>query len=394
MVSGDVRLRCIHLKECSPHTRSCANLVYMDNDSLNCSDTCACSLLPSHSLPPPLFVQGGMRTLGMAVVAVAALALAVVTTFSATEDTRIVTEAKPSMELAVVGGDQQTTELKAVWKPLRNQDPGFYPDRIWLYAGRETYLWGRGKEVGDLKAILRKGHYETTVMTFNSLKVAPLRAVAWDQSTHVMIFPPFTEYPDLHDIAKKDLRNYVSTGNNIVFLGGFASIGLMNEIFGFRLKAETYQSGPFYQNERYARGTIFEYLPTRLGEDGLIYGCSLQSLPPGGKSFYDSLGDSVAWSVRYDFGMITYVANNYMSVSAHPPSHAPAALSSSSRFPSHAFPCTRTHTPPPPFLSSVCVENTHFQTFLSTFALLVLVGRLLSVYVCVSVPVCVCSMRE
>jgi len=44
-------------------------------------------------------------------------------------------------------------------------------NRIWLYAGRETYLWGRGKEIGDLKSILRKGHYESTVMTFNSLKV-------------------------------------------------------------------------------------------------------------------------------------------------------------------------------------------------------------------------------
>ena len=280
---------------------------------LNTTTTPRCSPLPFET------PQGGMRTLGTAIVAVAALALAAVATLSAREETRIVMEAKPSQELALVRGEQQTTQLKAVWKPLRNQDPGFYPDRVWLYAGRETYLWGRGKEIGDLKNILRKGHYETTVMTFNSLKIAPLRAVAWDESTHVMIFPPFAEYPDLHDIAKKDLKNYVSTGNNIVFLGGFASIGLMNEIFGFALKAETYQSGPFYQNERYARGTVFEYLPSRLGEDGLIYGCKLQSLPPGGKSFYDSLGDSVAWSVRYDFGMITYVANNYMSVRPLPP---------------------------------------------------------------------------
>ena len=124
--------------------------------------------------------QVGMRTLAMAVVAVAAIALATVTTLSAKDDMRIVTEAQPSQELAISGAEQQTTELKAVWKPLRNQDPGFYPDRIWLYAGRETYLWGRGKEIGDLKAILRKGQYGTTVMTFNSLKVAPLRAVAWD----------------------------------------------------------------------------------------------------------------------------------------------------------------------------------------------------------------------
>ena len=259
-----------------------------------------------------------MRTLGLAVAATAVLAIAVVTSLSTRQGAPLVAEAKASQALATFAGDQQTTELKAVWKPLRNQDPGFYPDRIWLYAGRETYLWGRGKEIGDLKSILRKGHYETTVMTFNSMKIAPMRAVAWDESTHVIIFPPFAEYPDVHEIAKKDLRNYVSTGNNVVFLGGFASIGLMNEIFGFRLKAETYQSGPFYRNERYARGTVFEYLPSRLGEDGLIYGCKLQSLPPGSKSFYDTLGDAVAWSVRYDFGMVTYLGNNYMSVSQPP----------------------------------------------------------------------------
>ena len=47
--------------------------------------------------------------------------IAVVTTLAAREDTRIVTEAKPSQELALVGGEQQTTELKAVWKPLRNR---------------------------------------------------------------------------------------------------------------------------------------------------------------------------------------------------------------------------------------------------------------------------------
>ena len=74
-----------------------------------------------------------MRTLGLTVLAAAALALAVVTTLSAREEMRIVTmgtrSAKPSQELAVVGGEQQTTELKAVWRPLRNQEPGFYPDR-------------------------------------------------------------------------------------------------------------------------------------------------------------------------------------------------------------------------------------------------------------------------
>lgn len=108
--------------------------------------------------------------------------------------------------------EQQTTELKAVWHKLRNQAMDFYPDRspaalffsfcllplsplvsgigilsfcemtltfvcfdrIWLYAGKETALWGRGKQIGDLKALLRYGHYETQVMTFTSLDIAPV----------------------------------------------------------------------------------------------------------------------------------------------------------------------------------------------------------------------------
>ena len=38
------------------------------------------------------------------------------------------------------------------------------------------------------------------------------------------------------------LRRYVSTGNSLVFLGGFATIGLLNDVFGFRLSAEVYQA--------------------------------------------------------------------------------------------------------------------------------------------------------
>lgn len=200
--------------------------------------------------------------------------------------------------------------LKAVWKPLRPQVAEFYPDQIWLYAGKETYLDGHGKEIGDLKSVLRRGHYQTKVMTWNSLDVAPLRSVCWDESTHVMIFPPFAEYPDIHDIARKDLRAYVSGGNNVVFLGGFASLGLMNDVFGFRLKAEVYEAGPFYRSPRYAPGTIFEYMPERIGEVGSVYGVKISSLPPGGRSYYDTLGESVVWSVRYGFGMITYMGND------------------------------------------------------------------------------------
>eukprot|EP00961_Rhodomonas_salina_P288159 3893907-Rhodomonas_salina.1 len=43
---------------------------------------------------------------------------------------------------------------------------------------------------------------------------------------------------------------------------------------------------------------------------GQIYGTKIGSLPPGARSYYDTLGDSVVWSVRYGFGMLTYVGNN------------------------------------------------------------------------------------
>jgi len=49
---------------------------------------------------------------------------------------------------------------------------------------------------------------------------------------------------------------------------------------------------------------VFEALPERVGEVGDIYGVKISSLPPGAHSYYDTLGDSVVWSVRYDFGMV------------------------------------------------------------------------------------------
>ena len=34
-----------------------------------------------------------------------------------------------------------------------------------------------------------------------------------------------------------------------------------------------------------------------------VYGVHMGSLPPHARSYYDSIGDSVVWSVRYDLGM-------------------------------------------------------------------------------------------
>ena len=47
-----------------------------------------------------------------------------------------------------------------------------------------------------------QNHPETFVKTFGDLRTATLRAAAWDSGAHVIVFPPFTEYPDLHMISK------------------------------------------------------------------------------------------------------------------------------------------------------------------------------------------------
>ena len=102
----------------------------------------------------------------------------------------------------------------------------------------------------------------------------------------------------------------------------------------------TGQDGPFYRSKRNVHNTVFAGMPSMLesGRDNRIYGVHLGSLPPGARSYYDSIGDryaractvprhltasrlfsfswsplpsnSVVWSVRYDLGMITYVGNS------------------------------------------------------------------------------------
>jgi len=57
-----------------------------------------------------------------------------------------------------------------------------------------------------MRSILKNGLSPTTVDNFHSLRVAALRAVAWDKSAHVMLFPAFAEHPDLHMISKSDIK--------------------------------------------------------------------------------------------------------------------------------------------------------------------------------------------
>ncbi len=41
-----------------------------------------------------------------------------------------------------------------------------------------------------------------------------------------------------------------------------------------------------------------------------MYGVHMSSLPAGARSYYDSLGVSVAFAVRHDLGMVTYLASD------------------------------------------------------------------------------------
>lgn len=46
--------------------------------------------------------------------------------------------------------------------------------------------------------------------TFGDLRTATLRAATWDSGAHVIVFPPFTEYPDLHMISKVPPKDAVA----------------------------------------------------------------------------------------------------------------------------------------------------------------------------------------
>mmetsp|Transcript_11536 Transcript_11536/g.27953 ORF Transcript_11536/g.27953 Transcript_11536/m.27953 type:complete len:279 (+) Transcript_11536:24-860(+) len=207
---------------------------------------------------------------------------------------------------------------KVTWEQLRPEHVAYYPDRMYMYAGKETGIYGKMQRIGWMKGILSQGHPETEVKTFASLRNAALRAACWDESSHVLVFPSFEDYPDLHMIAKTDIKGYASAGNNVVFLGGFGSLDIMNEIFSWELTPVTYQEGPYYRSERNVHNTVFETMPSFIGAGSQdVHGVHMGSLPPNARSYYDSIGDSVVWSVRYDLGMVTYVGSSLQGSSGN-----------------------------------------------------------------------------
>ena len=78
----------------------------------------------------------------------------------------------------------------------------------------------------------------------------------------------------------------------------------MNEVFGWQIRPVSYQDGPFYRSKRNAHNTVFDGMPSLLqtGREP-VYGVHMSTLPPGARSYYDSMGDCVVFAVRYDLGM-------------------------------------------------------------------------------------------
>jgi hypothetical protein len=89
---------------------------------------------------------------------------------------------------------------------LRPEHPAYYPNSIYLFTGRESSVYAKHNEIHAIRSILKNGPSPTDVHNFNSLRVSALRAVAWDKAAHVVVFPSFAEYPDLHMISKTDIK--------------------------------------------------------------------------------------------------------------------------------------------------------------------------------------------
>mmetsp|Transcript_27990 Transcript_27990/g.64525 ORF Transcript_27990/g.64525 Transcript_27990/m.64525 type:complete len:253 (-) Transcript_27990:161-919(-) len=186
--------------------------------------------------------------------------------------------------------------------------PTEFVDNVWVYNGKEVE---NRKNEPFICRLIKRHHYQTKLHEFFSFEDSPLRSVLWTQYYHVVVFPTLVAYPDISKVGKTDLRAYVAAGNNMVFMGGYLSLQVMNDIFGFSLR-DDFKEGPYYRNDRNVRDTPFQFLPSRINEPSpRVFGAMSRSLPPGGRSLYDSLGCSVVFYISYDLGTIVYVGFQY-----------------------------------------------------------------------------------
>jgi len=195
----------------------------------------------------------------------------------------------------------QRTQSLALFKHAAIED-------VYVYAGKEEHT---RHLVPFICRLIKRHRFRLNIHQFFSVEDAPLRSVLWSHDSRVVIFPPFESYPEISSKGFTDLRAYVAAGNNVVFMGSYIALQVMNDAFGFSLR-DDYKEGPYYRNDRNVRGTEFEYLPSRLNEPSpRVYGAMAKSLPPGGFSLYDSLGSVVVFYVRYDLGTVVYIGYQF-----------------------------------------------------------------------------------
>ncbi len=141
---------------------------------------------------------------------------------------------------------------------------------------------------------LKRHHYAVRFIALpTSFQQEAFRVALWDHpKVPVAVFagpPGFTE------LERKDFIAWVSSGKNVVFLGGYSNIVAMNQLFGFELEYVPNEPGPYWQNVRNVPGTPFQYGPSRLTETTPFYGVTLDSLPLSGYSMYDAGHTSVVF---------------------------------------------------------------------------------------------------
>lgn len=205
-----------------------------------------------------------------------------------------------------VGSQALAGAYYAVAKP-----PAFNFNRFikhaWFYTGKAV----RPEADTFLEQLARKHHYKLQVHHLNSLKDNVFRAALFSEEVHCIVFPPLDHFPGFSDLAAKDLRGYVSAGNNVVFVGSYEYLSIMNDVFGFQLMSG-YADGPYYRNDRTVRGTPFQWSMARLEQpDGSVYGVKVDSIPMDGNCMFDTMRVCVAFYIKYNLGTVVYLAFDY-----------------------------------------------------------------------------------
>lgn len=77
--------------------------------------------------------------------------------------------------------------------------------------------------------------------------------------------------------------------------------------------AGSYSHGPYYKNDRNARGNPFQYVRGRLGDNDPVgvVGINSETIPIGGWSVFDSMGSSVCVVIPYGRGMVVFLGSSF-----------------------------------------------------------------------------------